>query len=78
VFGRASKPYPTPFTVDTGAGVQLAWGFTYERDIELSPRIYAVSPSAEDTTPPRPYGKPGETGTLDNIDGTTTVPEGET
>jgi len=77
MFGRASRPYPSPFSADTGAGVQLCWGFAFERDIALATPVYAVAPAAEDDTPAAPYGVPGETGTLNTFTGAIVATEDE-
>jgi len=76
-FGQASKPYPSPFTSATGAGVQLAWGFVYSRDIAIETEVYQVPAGVPEIAPAAPYGQPGETGTLSTITSTITVPDEE-
>lgn len=71
--GDARGDYPSPFGVDTGAGVQLCWGFTYERDIRGNDAVRRARPAPPDDEPDRPLSPPGETGTLDTITGSTTV-----
>lgn len=70
-FGKPIGKYPTPFTVDSGAGVQLSWSFTYDRDIRTADAIAAVKPSPPDNAPDQPQSPPGTLGTLDDIEGTT-------
>jgi hypothetical protein len=77
VFGEPEGEYPSPFTADSGAGVQLSWGFTYDRDIRGDDDIAAVPASAPDDTPDRPISPPGETGTIDTITGTTVAADEE-
>ena len=70
--GKASKEYPSPFSVDSGAGVQRTWGFSYDRDIRADETMWAkIAPTPDDTTDPRPLVPPGAIGTLDTIDGAT-------
>jgi len=73
--GRPSKPYPTPWGVDGGPGVQIAWGFSYDRDIAIDTKIWSAPPATAPTAEPKPYGTPGETGTLDVIAGSVTAQE---
>lgn len=68
-FGEPIGTYPSPTTTDAfGAG--LSWSFTYDRDISHDRAIMALPGAAADTTPARPYEVPGQTGTLDTLDGT--------
>lgn len=69
--------YPSPFGVDSGAGVQLCWGFTYDRDVEMAADVLALQRSDADETPAKPYAQPGETGTLDTLTGTVTDADSE-
>jgi hypothetical protein len=73
--GEAVGDYPTPFGVDSGAGVQICWGFTFDRDIAMAPTVIAIRPEPPDTTTPKPYASNGETGSLSAINGSTTAQE---
>jgi hypothetical protein len=75
--GDAVGDYPPPFTVDSGAGAQGCWGFTFDRDIEMPQDVLALPASDEDETPAKPYAQPGETGTLDTLTGTETDADSE-
>lgn len=69
-FGPPIGTYPSPTTSDAfGAG--LSWSFTYSRDVAKNPAIGRRVVAPFDDTPAAPYGQPGETGTLNTIDGVT-------
>lgn len=58
--------YPSPTTADAfGAG--LSWSFTYDRDVAHDDAVSRIAASSPDTTPARPHGLPGSTGTLHTL-----------